>query len=138
MVFKKLMGHEEDPEDRAYIEAMLMISMADGQIEDSEIEDLAVSIFRHPRMQRLGDRTVIRILNNAVRDIERKGIDARLPVIAQALPTVEQRIDAVGMAVSVSMSDGDIEPEELAVLQKMQQAFGLTDEQVQFAIDKYR
>lgn len=138
MVFKRLMGHKEDPEDRAYIETMLIISMADGEIEDSEIEDLAVSVYRHPRMQRLGDRTVIRILNNAARDIEQQGIDHRLSVISQMLPTMQQRMEAIGMAMSVSMSDGDIEPEELAILQKMKSAFNLSDEQVEAAMDKYR
>lgn len=138
MVFKKLMGHEEDPEDRAYIETMLMISMADGEIEDSEIDDLAVSVYSHPKMKRLGNRTVIRILNAAARDIERQGFEARAQAVAKALPDIGKRIDAIGMAISVSASDGDIEPEEVHVLEILQRAFNLTDAQVEQAMQMYR
>jgi tellurite resistance protein len=138
MVWGKLMGHEENPEDRALAEAGIMLSMADGMIEDEEIDDLVVSIFRHPKMQRLGERTIVRILNNAVRDVEKQGIDARIRWIASQLPNVSQRLDAIGIALSVSMSDGTIEAEEVAILQKMQRAFGLSDEQIEAIMQQYR
>lgn len=138
MVWNKLLGHEENDEDRAFIEAMLMISMADGEIEEEEIDDLVVSIVRHPKMKRLGDRAIIRILNKGVRNIETQGIDARIRWIAQKLSDANQRIEAIGMALSISLSDGDIEPQERAVLQRMQQGFGLTDEQIEIAMNNYR
>lgn len=138
MVWGKLMGHEENPEDRALIESGIMISMADGMIEDEEIDDLVISIFRHPKMQRLGERTLVRILNNAVRDIEKQGIDTRIRWIASQLPSVSQRLEAIGIALSVSMSDGTIEGQEVVILQKMQHAFGLSDEQIENIMQQYR
>jgi tellurite resistance protein len=40
-------------------------------------------------------------------------------------------MDAIGVALSISMSDGIIEPEGLAILKQMQSVFGLSDEQIE-------
>lgn len=137
MVWGKLIGRSVTPEVRAYLETMMMLSLADGEVEDEEIQDLAVTIARHPKMRDLGDRQVIDTLIKSWKEIEKQGMDRRMREIAGML-SHDQRIDAIGMAISVASSDGQIEPEEMSVLQKLQKSFGLSDADIEIAMQRYQ
>jgi tellurite resistance protein len=116
---------------------MLILSLADGELEDEEISDLGVTIARHPKMADLGNRQIIDTLMKAFGDIEKHGMDRRMREIASAL-NHEQRIDAIGMAISIASSDGEIEPDEMLILEKLQRAFNLSDADVELAMGRYR
>lgn len=137
MVWNKLTGRGVTPEVRAYLEVMLMLSLADGELEDEEISDLGTTIARHPKMSDLGNRQIIDTLLKAWKDIEKQGMDRRMNEIAGML-SHEQRIDAVGMAISVAASDGEIESDERKILEKMQRTFGISDTDVEEAMRRYQ
>jgi tellurite resistance protein len=137
MVWNKLTGRGVTPEVRAYLETMLMLSLADGELEDEEIQDLGTTIARHPKMADLGSRQVIDTLMKAWKDIEKQGMNRRMNEIAGML-NHDQRIDAIGMAISIAASDGEIEPDERSVLERLQQAFNLSDADVEEAMERYR
>jgi tellurite resistance protein len=138
MVWNKLTGRGASPEQKAYLEAMLILAMADGELEDEEIDDMAVSCARHPKLSELGDRTIISVLNESYRKMLNQGNDRRIREMAKVLQSTEQRMDAVGVALSISMSDGTIEPEELAILKQMQSVFELSDEQIEQVMSQYQ
>ncbi|MDX2078512.1 MAG: tellurite resistance TerB family protein [bacterium] len=133
-----LFGRGVTPEQKAYLEAMLILAMADGDLEDSEISDMIVNCIQHPALSGLSDKAILNSLNDSYRKMQRQGNDKRISEMAHVLTTTQQRMDALGVALSVSMADGTIEPQELVLLKQMQRAFGLTDAQVQQAMDKYR
>jgi tellurite resistance protein len=138
MIWDFLKGRGATPEQKAYLEAMLLLAMADGELEDEELDDMAISCARHPKLNELGDRTIISVLNDSYRKMINQGNDKRIHEIAKALPFTEQRMDAIGLALSISMSDGTIEPEEIAILKQMQAIFGLSDEQIQQVMSQYQ
>lgn len=138
MVWGKLTGRGATAEQKAYLEAMLILAMADGELEDEELDDMAVSCARHPKLSELGVRTIIAVLNESFRKMEKQGNDRRIQEMAKALQTTEQRMDAVGVALSIAMSDGTIEPEELVLLKQMQAVFRLTDEQIEEVMSQYQ
>ena len=138
MVWDFLTARGATPEQKAYLEAMLILAMADGELEDEELDDMAISCARHPKLSDLGDRTIISVLNDCYRKMLNQGNDKRIHEMAKVLPSTQQRMDAIGLALSVSMSDGTIEPEELAILKQMQSIFGLSDTQIQQVMDQYK
>lgn len=138
MVWNMITGRNATPEQKAYLESMLILAMADGELEDSELDDMAVSCACHPKLSELGDRTIVAVLNDSYRKMLKHGTDKRLNEIANTLKTTEQRMDAIGVALSISMADGTIEPEELALLKQLQAAFGLSDTQIEQVMSQYR
>jgi tellurite resistance protein len=130
MVWGKLFGRQTEKDIQAYVDTMVILAMADGELEENEVQDLWGSIALTPRLKGISDRQIIAVCNEAYKLLMREGVDARLRAIANALPEKSQRIDAMTMAISMSASDGTIEPEEMAILRKMQDAFGLSDDDI--------
>jgi len=137
MVWGKLIGRSVTPEVRAYLETMLMLSLADGELEDDELRDLGTTIARHPKMADLGNRQIIDTLLKAWDDIDKQGMDRRMKSVAGML-SPDQRIDAIGMAISIAASDGEIEPDERIMLEKLQSSFSLSDADIEEAMRRYR
>ncbi len=138
MGFGNLPSRKEDPELRSYLEAMVMLSMSGGDIEDSEVDAMVLSTIKLPRMNGLTDRQLNQMFGSSIKDIQREGLDGRIRALAQKLPSTDQRLEAIGMALSVSMSNGNIEPQKKDILKKMQRAFGLSDQQIGTVIQRYR
>jgi hypothetical protein len=63
--------------------------------------------------------------------ISAEGVDARVRAISRMLPHQSQKIDAFRMCLSICASDGDVAPEELAILKKMQAEFDLSEAQIE-------
>jgi tellurite resistance protein len=137
MVFGRLLGKREDPEVRGYIESMLILAMADGELEDEEIDDIIVAIVNHPKMSGLSGKEIDQIARRSLIAMEKQGLEDRISSVAKMLPSKELRLDAIRMSLSVSMADGELEPQEMALLQKMQQIFGLSDEQISAIVNEY-
>lgn len=130
-----LFGRRIDQDIQAYMDVMMILAMADGELEDEEVQDLIVSIYSHPRMKGMSERQIVTTGEKSYQLLLREGVDARLRAASQALPEKVQRIDAMTMALSMSASDGTIEPEEMAVLRKIQTAFNLSDSEIDQIID---
>lgn len=71
------------------------------------------------------------MIRRSLNAIESEGIDARIKTIARILPNQEQRIDTIRMCLSICASDGDIAPDELEILKKMQAEFDLSETQME-------
>lgn len=137
MVWNKLAGRSASARQKAYIEAMVILAMADGEVRDEEIHDMSLSCSLHPALSPLG-RAVNTVMHEISQSLTPQIFGERIYSIAEILKTPEQRMDAIGLAVSVSASDGIIQPEELQVLKYMQTVFELSDEQIEQVIEKYQ
>lgn len=122
----------------AFIEAVFLVAVSDGEFEAEEMNDLAVTISQHPKLSLFSDDEVIRVLHRCAELVNEQGYEARIRSLAQTLPTMEQRMDAISVGLAAAMADGDVEPQELNTLKLMQQIFGLTDEQIDEIVSRYQ
>lgn len=121
----------EESEPRAYVEAMIMMIAADGVVEDDEIEDFLRNVYTKPQLNRVPPSEMSSMVRRSLHAISSEGIDARVRAIARMLPHQEQKIEAFRMCLSICASDGDVAPEELDILKKMQSEFDLSESQVE-------
>jgi tellurite resistance protein len=136
MVFSFLFGKKEDPEVRAYLETMLILAAADGDLGQKEAAAIAAIMTNHPKMQSLSENDLKGLIDRCLQAIISDGIDARIQEIARMLPSPAQRVDAIKMALVVALVDGTLEPNEMAVLQRMGSVFGLTASQVDSVMNR--
>lgn len=131
-------GSHEILEERAYIEAVLLMIHADGVVEGDEVAQLEDKLNSQPKLSELSDSEMTHLIHSSVVAIEQEGADDRIAAIAAILTTPEQRLEAINVALSICMSDCAVNPKELAVLKKMQAAFELSDDQLAPLIEKYK
>lgn len=138
-ILDKLMGNrgpQENSEQRAYIEAMIMMIAADGVIEDDEIHDFMKNVYSKPKLSKLSENEVMSLLRRSINAIQTEGVDARIKAIGQMLPMMEQKIEAVRLSLSICASDGDVAPEELDILKKMQTQYDISESQMEKLLEE--
>lgn len=112
----------------AFAAVLLTAVAADGQISDEE-RDLFVSTSN--RMKLLKDQTAAQF--NSMMDklfliLKREGSQALLEKAKSAVPS-ELRETAFALAADIVFADGSVEPEEMAIVEAIQQGMGIADEQ---------
>lgn len=131
MVWGKSTGYDVPAEIRSYMEIMLMLHLAHGALDASEIENLLITINFSPKLHNLDSRQIIHALGKAWEDIENEGVDSRMRAIAKTLKEKDQRIDAIGIALSIAASDAVIDSRERNILEKLQHVLDLTDDNIE-------
>jgi tellurite resistance protein len=131
MVWEKSTGYDVPVEIRAYMEIMLMLHLAHGALDAAEIENLLITIECSPKLHDLDSRQIIYALGKAWEDIENEGVDSRMRAIAKTLKEKSQRIDAIGIALSIAASDAVIDARERNILEKLQHVLDLTDDNIE-------
>ena len=124
-------GSQETSESRGYVEAMIMMIAADGVIEDEEVQDFLRNVYTRPQLSKVPQAEMLSMIRRSLQAIESEGIDARITAVATMLPSMDQKIEAMRMCLSICASDGDIAPAELEILKKMQAAFDMSEAQVE-------
>jgi uncharacterized tellurite resistance protein B-like protein len=138
-ILDKLMGKrgsQENSEQRGYVEAMLMMIAADGVIEDEEIRDFLKNVYSKPKLSGLSESELMSLVRRSLNAIQTEGVDARIKAIGQMLPMLEQKIEAVRLSLSICSSDGDVAPEELDILRKMQAQFDISEKQMEALLNE--
>lgn len=131
-------GAFDNDELGAYIETMMLFAIADGTVKNSELNAIQMSVVnyleRHPGLEGMSRQQLTDLCFERANGLYAVGPQRRLQTIADVLATPEQRMQALTMAVAVSMADGFIQTGERAGFSLLQRAFDLTDEQVRDAI----
>ena len=138
-VLDKLMGKrgpQEGSEQRGYVEAMIMMIAADGVIEDEEIHDFLKNVYGKPKLSGLTESELMSMIKRSLNAIETEGVDARIKAIGQMLPMMEQKVESVRLSLSICASDGDVAPEELEILKKMQAQFDISETQMEALLNE--
>jgi len=112
--------HEE-----AYIEVMLLMAMADGELQEEEATQLAFTVANRPEFGSLSERQLADAVSRATERIQQAPARQRLAELARALPTEQERFKATAFAYSILVADGIVAPGETRCLLDIQQAFGL-------------
>ncbi|MDL1900302.1 hypothetical protein FBR02_05990 [Anaerolineae bacterium CFX9] len=128
----------EDKEKRGYIETMLIVSFSDGELEDDEIDVLVQRASRHPKMAGMNHNEFMRYIKRSLSAMDRQGLEKRVEEVCKLLTTKEMRLTGIDLALSVAMADGELEPDEDRLINRMIQLMGLTQADVQPIIDRYR
>ena len=124
-------SNSEESEARAYVEAMILMIAADGVVENDELDDFQRNIFTRPQLSRVPPQEMTSMIKRSVHAIMTEGPDARIRAIARMLPNQQQKMEAFRLCLSICASDGDVAPDELNLLKKMQAEFDLSESQVE-------
>lgn len=109
--------------------ACALVAAADGDVEDSELASTQDALVNHPTLsaafkQSEIEATASRIFARAKGTMGRVGLMKEIEQ-AKAKSTSDDLELVLACAVDISRSDGEMEKEELAVLQKIANTLGL-------------
>lgn len=116
-------------------ELMALVMVADGEIQESEVEKIGRLVSSRPEF---GDLPLDEILERfrgaltrVTRNVNQGIFDARIEEISQKLPEHKARLLAFGMATAVALADGDAHENELSLLKILARAFSLSELEVE-------
>ncbi|MFO0596721.1 MAG: tellurite resistance TerB family protein [Myxococcaceae bacterium] len=119
-----------EPLEQLYAETMVLVSAADGQVKEHELQSMLENLAGDPVFKEVSLESAQKYLRDAVENLTSEGLPSRLSALAQGLSTHAQRSRAFRLAVRVAYSDGKPSPAELRVLDLLQATFGLADHEV--------
>lgn len=120
-----------EPVEQLYAETMVLVSLADGEIQPAEAQVMLENLAGNPVFGNGSIELARTHLRDAFENVRTHGLAARLTGLAQGLSTRQQRAQAFKLAARIAYSKGDKPaPKELRVLELLQATFGLTDEEV--------
>jgi tellurite resistance protein len=120
-----------DPLERLYAEVMVLVSAADGKLEESEARAMVESFASDPLFQDVSAESAQAFISEAVGALARQGLSERLRALAQGISTRAQRMRAFRLALKVAQSKGMPSAAERRVLDMLQATFGLADDEVE-------
>jgi len=102
---------------RALIYTMVIVSAADSDLPDAELQAIGDIVANLPVFRDFDRRSLPRLLNDCTALLNREdGLDATLQAIKEALPA-KLRETAYAIACDLVASDGEASQEELRVLE---------------------
>jgi tellurite resistance protein len=120
-----------DPLERLYAEVMVLVSAADGKLEEAEARAMVESFANDPLFQDVSAESAQAFISEAVGALARQGLSERLRALAQGISTRKQRMRAFRLALKVAQSKGMPTAAERRVLDMLQATFGLADDEVE-------
>lgn len=115
---------------RAYVEAMVIMIAADGKFTQQEKDHFRAALMTHPSTQHLAMHEIDEHINQAVQLLEREGTDSRIRTLADEVTDPQHRESLVHSVVLACLADGEVADQEMDVLEKLQQAFGMSDDRL--------
>jgi uncharacterized tellurite resistance protein B-like protein len=138
---RKMFSGKVSGEDsrRFLVEAMLGAMEADGDISEEEMAAFEGNLSNHKMFEGLSSDELSRLTDLAADALRvAGGGKARLPAIADALPSRNQRLTAYGLAAEICVSDKNLAETEIEFLDAMQKAFALGDEETKDVFEAAR
>jgi uncharacterized tellurite resistance protein B-like protein len=132
----KTTGHE--PGVRLFVETMLLMIAADGQVDDAEMAQFMREVQQRPELAGLTQEMIDEHVDASFQSIKDEGIPKRVKAIADGLRDREQRIAAATMAVSIGLDEDGLATAEATLLRMLSEAFELSAEDVAGIIEAGR
>ncbi len=117
-------------ERKALIEVAVLMIIADGRIEDDEIDQLVSTVSSHPRFRGVRLEDLADAISHALQQLKLHGLHDYLQNLAKQLEHCELRLLAFALATQISLADGNLADSEMDLLRAFQAALMLTDHQV--------
>ena len=118
-----------EPLERLYAEVMVLISSADGKLNDGETRALVETFAADPLFENVSPERAMAFVSDAVAALSTEGLSQRLTVLASGLSTHSQRLKAYGLATRIAAAAADGRPQE-RILELLQATFGIADDEV--------
>jgi tellurite resistance protein len=119
-----------EPLERVYAETMVVVSAADGVVDERELSAMLENMAGDPVFADVSLDAAQRHLAEAVYALASDGLPTRLAVLARTLSTRAQRLKAFRLGVRIAYADGNPSVEEQKILDLLQATFGLADDEV--------
>lgn len=116
--------------ERMWAETMVLVSVADGEVQAAELERMVEAFAQNPVFEGLPPQTAGRYLRDAASALSRDGVPGRLSVLARTLGRHDERRTAFGLALRVAHANGQPSADALRALDLLQGAFGLSGDEV--------
>lgn len=113
----------------AILETGFLATVADGIIEDAEFDNLGEN-FAVWLEQDISSEDLREVLDGFLAHLKEDGLEERLAYLAQALDADSRRV-AFTFASMLSACDGDVAEEELGMLGRIAEVFGLPRREAQ-------
>ena len=120
-----------DPLERLYAEVMVLVSAADGKLDEEEARSMVESFASDPLFHDVSADRAQAFISEAVSTLASHGLSERLRALAQGISTHAQRRRAFLLAMKVAQSKGKPSASERRVLNLLQATFGLADDEVE-------
>ncbi len=119
-----------EPLERLYAETMMLMSLADGEVQRVEAQTMLENLAGNPAFKETSLEQARGFLQDALENVRTDGLPTRLTMLAHGLSSHRQRKLAFQLASRIAYSKGKPSPAELRVLELLQTTFGLGDEEV--------
>ena len=114
--------------EQAYIEIMLLMALADGEIQEAEGHALGLTLAKRVEFQGLDQDQLDQAIKEAIARIQGDGLQVRLTALNEVLSHQDERQRAIRFAYRILAADGIEDCRESGMLAKMLQAFELKDD----------
>ena len=132
--FEEIQGSDESawpervvPVD-AYLDCLLMAGMSDGHFADIELATVIAFILSRPEFDGLPEEHIRASIEHRLEEFSRRGVEGRLAELGAEFVTDEERENAYGLALSITMADAELDAEEREFLLHLRRALGIADE----------
>ncbi len=122
--------------EQAYMEVMLLMAAADGHLDAEEMEHFGHQLAHHQEFEQITPEQVGIFLEISLEKLENQNIEERIQELSAQLTDIAQKRTAFRLAVEICMSDGSADPRERALLHLLQESLGLTNEEVEQALQQ--
>lgn len=112
----------------AYLDCLLMAAAADKELRDEELATIIAFVISREEFAGLEEDHLRDYINERLRNFATGGTARRLQGLGADLPSIEQRENAYGLAVSMALADGELAPEEKTFLIQLRSALELDEE----------
>ncbi len=119
-----------EPLERLYAETMVLISAADGVVNDVEVRSILENMANDPAFRDVSLDAAENYLRDAAQALAQRGVVEQLSALAHGLTTRTHRSRAFRLALKIARGDGDPSAASLRTLELLQATFGLGDEEV--------
>jgi tellurite resistance protein len=119
-----------EPLERMYVETMVLVSAADGVVDEKELRAMLENMAGDPVFRDVSLEAARHYLADAVQSLAVDGLPSRLAGLAHGLSTRAQRLNAFRLGVHIAFAAGEPSPAEQKVLDLLQFTLGLPDEDV--------
>jgi tellurite resistance protein TerB len=110
----------------AVVGACLLVAAADGEIESEEIANMEQQLASHPALSAFGNE-IPKMVSQYRARLETNFLIGKVEIMREISDCTHDQREAEDIfvaAISIAMSDGEVEPEEVAILKEIGQKLG--------------
>ncbi len=111
----------------AFLDCLLMAAAADQELRDEELATIIAFIISRNEFDGLDEDQLREYINGRLRAFATGGTARRLETLPDDLPTPGDRENAYGLAVAISVADGELAAEERTFLVQLRRALDLDE-----------